>query len=123
LRSPPQNATVESHINCRKENEMNTQQMHQEIRATNLAYMGIVQKLIRADRERAVAQLGVTEELAELVTGLSAQQIAKMSGVNLLLCCFRLDEQVLMGMLSDHGVAAAKPAVRANKKVLAAVAA
>ena len=82
---------------------MNAKQLHEEIRETNLSYMGLVQKLIRADKAGTIASLGVSEEMADLVAGLSSAQLHKMSGTNLLLCCFRLDESVLLNMITDHG--------------------
>jgi flagellar transcriptional activator FlhD len=85
-----------------KEIAMNAKQLHEEIRETNLSYMGLVQKMIRADKVGAIADLGVTEEMADLVAGLSPAQLLKMSGTNLLLCCFHFDENRLLNMISDH---------------------
>ena len=81
---------------------MNAKQMHEEIKATNLSYMGLVQKMIRADKTGASSSLGVSEEMADLVSGLSPAQLLKMSGTNLLLCCFRFDESLLLNMISDN---------------------
>jgi len=81
---------------------MNAKQLHEEIRETNLSYMGLVQKMIRADKANASTSLGVSEEMADLVAGLSPAQLLKMSGTNLLLCCFRFDESLLLNMISDH---------------------
>ena len=82
---------------------MNAKQIHEEIRETNLSYMGLVQKMIRADKVNATANLGMSEEMAELVAGLSPAQLLKMSGTNMLLCCFRLEESLLLNMVADHG--------------------
>jgi flagellar transcriptional activator FlhD len=87
-----------------KEIEMNAKQLHEEIKATNLSYMGLVQKMIRADKAATTASLGVSEEMADLVSGLSPAQLQKMSGTNLLLCCFRFDESLLLNMITDHQV-------------------
>lgn len=83
---------------------MNAKQLHEEIKATNLSYMGLVQKMIRADKAATTASLGVSEEMADLVSGLSPAQLQKMSGTNLLLCCFRFDESLLLNMITDHQV-------------------
>lgn len=81
---------------------MNAKQMHEEIKATNLSYMGLVQKMIRADKTGTSSSLGVSEEMADLVSGLSPAQLLKMSATNLLLCSFRFDESLLLNMISDN---------------------
>ena len=81
---------------------MNAKQLHEEIKATNLSYMGLVQKMIRADKAAASANLGVSEDMADLVSGLSPSQLQRMSATNLLLCCFRFDESLLLNMITDH---------------------
>ena len=83
---------------------MNAKQLHEEIKATNLSYMGLVQKMIRSDKTAASASLGVSEDMADLVSGLSPAQLHKMSATNLLLCCFRFDERLLLNMITDHQV-------------------
>ena len=102
---------------------MNAKQLHEEIKATNLSYMGLVQKMIRADKAGASSSLGVSEDLAELVSGLSSAQLLKMSGTNLLLCCFRFDESLLLNMISeqkiDRGVSAAHSANQAVEALAA----
>lgn len=99
---------------------MNTKQLHEEIKETNLSYMALVQKMIRADKDAAIANLGTSEEMAELVAGLSSAQIAKMSGTNLLLCCFHLDESLLFNMIADHGMAKAARSANQPAAALAA---
>jgi flagellar transcriptional activator FlhD len=106
-------------INCCKEIAMNAKQIHEEIRETNLSYMGLVQKMIRADKAGATAHLGMSEEMAELVAGLSPAQLLKMSGTNMLLCCLRFEESVLPGRVADH----AASRVRAANHQVAALAA
>ena len=81
---------------------MDAKQLHEEIKETNLSYMGLVQKMIRADKAGASSSLGVSEEMADLVAGLSPAQLAKMSATNLLLCSFRFDESLLLDMISSH---------------------
>lgn len=97
---------------------MNAKQLHEEIKATNLSYMGLVQKMIRADKASASSSLGVSEEMADMVSGLSAAQILKMSGTNLLLCSFRFDESLLFNMITDHKKSTTMPlAPSANQPV------
>jgi len=94
---------------------MNAKQLHEEIKATNLSYMGLVQKMIRADKAGASSSLGVSVEMADLVSGLSPAQLLKMSGTNMLLCSFRFDESLLLNMLTDHKLTrGAAPALKAK---------
>ncbi len=99
---------------------MNAKQLHEEIKATNLSYMGLVQKMIRADKAGASSSLGVSEDMADLVSGLSPAQLLKMSGTNLLLCCFRFDESLLLNMITDHKtVRGISPALTASQPIAA----
>jgi len=84
---------------------MNAKQLHEEIKATNLSYMGLVQKMIRADKVAAMASLGVSDEMADLVAGLSPEQLGKMSATNLMLCSFRFDEHSVLDMVANRSAA------------------
>ena len=79
---------------------MNTNQMHEEIKETNLSYMLLAQQMIRDDKASAIFRLGVSEELAGLIVGLSPAQMLKMAASNMLLCRFRFDEQLLLNMVT-----------------------
>jgi flagellar transcriptional activator FlhD len=81
---------------------MNTNQLHEEIKETNLSYMLLAQQMIRDDKASAIFRLGVSEELADLIVGLSPAQMLKMAGSNMLLCCFRFDERLLLNMVTDY---------------------
>lgn len=81
---------------------MNTQQVHEEIKETNLSYMLLAQQMIRDDKPGAIFRLGVSEELADLIVGLSPAQLLKMASSNMLLCRFRFDERLLLNMITDY---------------------
>jgi flagellar transcriptional activator FlhD len=81
---------------------MNTNQMHEEIKETNLSYMLLAQQMIRDDKPSAIFRLGVSEELADLIVGLSPAQMLKMAASNMLLCRFRFDERLLLNMVTDY---------------------
>jgi flagellar transcriptional activator FlhD len=81
---------------------MNTQQIHEEIKETNLSYMLLAQQMIRDDKAEAIFRLGVSDELAELIVGLSPAQLLKMASSNMLLCRFRFDERLLLNMITDY---------------------
>lgn len=81
---------------------MNTNQMHEEIKETNLSYMLLAQQMLRDDKASAIFRLGVSEELADLIVGLSPAQMLKMAASNMLLCRFRFDERLLLNMVTDY---------------------
>lgn len=81
---------------------MNAHQLHEEIKETNLSYMLLAQQMIHDDKASAIYRLGVSEETADLISGLTPAQLLKMSSSNMLLCCFRLDENVLLNMITGY---------------------
>jgi flagellar transcriptional activator FlhD len=87
---------------ARKEPKMNTEQILNEIREANLSYLMLAQSLIRADREQALYRLGISEETATLIGTLSAAQILKIASGNTLLCAFRMSDDLVWGLLTNH---------------------
>ncbi|RFC33941.1 MAG: flagellar transcriptional activator FlhD [Candidatus Nitrotoga sp. LAW] len=81
---------------------MNTDQLHQEIKEANLSYMLLARQMIQEDKEAAIFRLGISQEMAELIAGLSSAQLLKMAASNMLLCRFRFDEKVLLNMITDY---------------------
>lgn len=81
---------------------MNANQIHEEIKETNLSFMLLAQQMIKGDKATAVKNFGMSEEMADLVSGLSPAQMLKMSASNMLLCCFRFDDRLLLNMLGDY---------------------
>jgi flagellar transcriptional activator FlhD len=77
--------------------------MLEEIRDANLTYLMLAQALIRKDRAQALYRLGLTEEVAGMIAGLSSAQILKIAGANMLMCRFRFDDEVIWNLLCDHG--------------------
>ena len=90
---------------------MNADQMLAEIREANLSYLMLAQSLIRADREQALFRLGISEETATLLNTLSAAQMLKIASGNTLLCRFRMDDDLVWGLLTSHGKPAANDSV------------
>lgn len=85
---------------------MQTQQIASEIRELNLSYMLLAKQMLQDDRPAAMYRLGISSEVADIVENLSAAQIIKMAASNLLLCRFRLDDRVVLQMVTSHGRAA-----------------
>lgn len=90
---------------------MNTDQILSEIRDANLSYLMLAQSLIRADRDQALYRLGVAEETATLIAALSPAQMMKIASGNQLLCRFRMDDDIVWGLLTSHGKTAANDSV------------
>ena len=80
---------------------MQINQIHEEIRETNLSYMLLAQQMIQSDKVAAIFRLGVSEEMANLISGLSPAQILKMADSNMMLCRFRFDERLMLNMITD----------------------
>jgi len=90
---------------------MDTNQILAEIREANLSYLMLAQSLIRADREQALFRLGVSEETANLIATLTPSQMMKIATGNTLLCRFRMDDDLVWGLLTSHGKSAANDSV------------
>lgn len=82
---------------------MNTEQILAEIREVNLSYLMLAQSLIRTDCEQALFRLGVSEETAQLVASLSPAQIMKLASSSTLLCQFRMTDELVWKLLTNHG--------------------
>jgi flagellar transcriptional activator FlhD len=74
-----------------------------EIREANLSYMMLAQALIRLDRPSALLQLGLNEEVAQIVEALSPTQIIRLAQSNMLMCRMRFDDRMIWSLLSDQG--------------------
>ena len=81
---------------------MNAKQLHEEIKEANLSYMMLAKQMINDDKASAIFRLGISEEMADLVAGLTPAQLLKMAASNMLLCAFRFDERLLLNMVTDY---------------------
>ncbi len=86
---------------------MTSEQILAEIREANLSYLMLAQSLVRLDREQALFRLGISEETAALIGTLSPAQMMKISTGNTLLCRFRMDDDIVWSLLTNHGKGAA----------------
>ena len=78
--------------------------MMNEIREANLTYLMLAQSLIRSDRSEAIVRLGVSEQAADLIANLSAAQLLKIASGNMLLCRFRVDDDIVWELLTNHNL-------------------
>ena len=90
---------------------MTADQILAEIREANLSYLMLAQSLIRVDREQALYRLGVSEDTAKLIGALTPAQMMKIAATNTLLCRFRMDDDLVWGLITSHGKAAANDSV------------
>jgi flagellar transcriptional activator FlhD len=81
---------------------MNDDQLTQEIQEANLTYLMLAQNVIRRDKAEALFRLGISEESADLIAMLSPQQMLKIAASPMLLCRFRVDDEVVWGLLTNH---------------------
>lgn len=81
---------------------MKTEQLLDEIREANLSYFVLAQHLIRKDRAEALYRLGISEDVAFVLDGLSTAQILKIAASNMLMCRFRFDDQMIWKLLTNH---------------------
>jgi flagellar transcriptional activator FlhD len=85
---------------------MNDDQLTQDIRDANLTYLMLAQNVIRKDKAEALFRLGISEESANLIAMLSPAQIVKIASSPMLLCRFRVDDDLVWGLLTNHKAAA-----------------
>ena len=83
---------------------MTNEQILSEIREANLTYLMLAQNLIRQDKAEALFRLGMSEESADMISTLSPAQILKIASSNMLLCRFRMDDEVVWNLLTNHSV-------------------
>jgi flagellar transcriptional activator FlhD len=81
---------------------MTNEQMLSEIREANLTYLMLAQNLIRQDKAEALFRLGMSEESADMIATLSPAQILKIASGNMLLCRFRMDDEIVWNLLTNH---------------------
>jgi flagellar transcriptional activator FlhD len=78
------------------------EQLLQEIREVNLAYLMLAQHMIRADKAQALYRLGVSEEVASIIDQLTPAQLMKTASSNQLILRFRFDDDMVWNLLTSH---------------------
>ncbi len=81
---------------------MTDDQLTTEIREANITYLMLAQNVIRKDKAEALFRLGISEESATLIATLSPAQIMKIASSPMLLCRFRVDDEMVWGLLTNH---------------------
>jgi len=99
---------------------MTSEQTLAEIREANLSYLMLAQTLIRSDREQALFRLGIGEDNAALIDALTPAQMMKIASCNTLLCRFRMDDDLVWNLLTNHGKSANDGTNRLHASILMA---
>ena len=99
---------------------MTADQILAEIREANLSYLMLAQSLIRNDREQALYRLGISEDNAALLAMLTPAQMMKIAAGNTLLCRFRMDDDLVWSLLTNHGKSANDGTNRLHASILMA---
>ncbi|MET1116728.1 MAG: flagellar transcriptional regulator FlhD [Comamonas sp.] len=81
---------------------MTNEQLLSEIREANLTYLMLAQTMIRKDKAEAVFRLGLNEDAADILVALSSAQVLKLASRNTLLCSFRVDDELVWSLLTNH---------------------
>jgi len=82
---------------------MQPEQLLEEIREANMSYLMLAQHMIRADRPQALFRLGLSEEVASVISGLTPGQLMKVASGNMLMCRFRFDDELVWNLLTTSG--------------------
>jgi flagellar transcriptional activator FlhD len=88
---------------------MNTSDMQAEIKELNLTYLMLAQHMIHEDKAAAVYRLGISQQSADILGDLTASQVLRMAGANVLLCRMRCDSRLILEQLANHGKDSSMP--------------
>jgi flagellar transcriptional activator FlhD len=72
-----------------------------EIRDVNLSYLLLAQRLLHEDRVTAMYRLGLSEQVAQVLSSLTLAQAVKVASSSHLLCRFRFDDHTILATLAD----------------------
>ncbi|KND58018.1 Flagellar transcriptional activator FlhD [Candidatus Paraburkholderia schumanniana] len=78
---------------------MNDRETLESIREINLSYIMLAQRLLREDRAIGMFRLGLSAELADLLSGLTLAQVVKLASSANLLCAFRSNDHTMLSAL------------------------
>lgn len=84
---------------------MHTSEMLKHVYDINLSYLLLAQRLISQDKPSAMFRLGISEEMATTLGGLTLPQMVKLAETNQLVCQFRFDShQTITRLTQDSRV-------------------
>lgn len=71
-----------------------------EIRKLNVSFLNLARKLLISGRSDAMASLGISQEMADVLVAMPAAEIANLANTNLLLCRFYFGSHVLAELIA-----------------------
>ena len=71
---------------------MHTSEMLKHVYDINLSYLLLAQRLISQDKPSAMFRMGISEEMATTLGGLTLPQMVKLAETNQLVCQFRFTD-------------------------------
>lgn len=80
-----------------------TSEMLSEIREVNLSYLLLAQRLLREDKPMGMFRMGISDQLADVLSNLSLAQTVKLAASNQVLCRFRFDDHAILSSLAEKG--------------------
>jgi flagellar transcriptional activator FlhD len=86
---------------------MNGQETLESVREINLSYFMLAQRMLREDRAVGTFRLGLSAPIADLLCGLTLEQIVRLANTDQLLCVFRFSDDAMLTALTA-------PTARAN---------
>jgi|UPI0003012C77 flagellar transcriptional activator FlhD len=81
---------------------MHTSELLKHIYDINLSYLLLAQRLISQDKASAMFRLGINEEMATMLGGLTLPQMVKLAETNQLVCQFRFDNPQTITRLTQE---------------------
>lgn len=81
---------------------MHTSELLKHIYDINLSYLLLAQRLISQDKASAMFRLGINEEMATMLGGLTLPQMVKLAETNQLVCQFRFDNPQTIMRLTQN---------------------
>jgi len=81
---------------------MRVNKLVDEVREANLSYLILAKRMIGEDKAEACYRMGISEELADVISGLSTAQVLKLAASNMLMCRFRFDDRMIWDLVTDH---------------------
>lgn len=81
---------------------MHTSELLKHIYDINLSYLLLAQRLISQDKASAMFRLGINEDMASTLSGLTLPQMVKLAETNQLICQFRFDNHQTITRLTQE---------------------
>jgi len=79
---------------------MDSDEIVREIKEINLSYLLLVQRLMRNNEAEALFRLGIRKEVGTALAALTPAQMLALARSNFVLCRFRLDNAMLLAVLT-----------------------